>query len=147
MKGAEPSRGSQLGRHGGRGAQEARPAGVWPLEVLRGPEAESVPKWSVPGPAMGSNERFTRILRENYAILGPMGAPGIDLIKTRFPVTVQRPKASGGQPDLADVIYGIHCCSQGHGDELPDGFGLIPGAAGPKRLIFWQLLLKIQYRR
>jgi len=81
-----------------------------------------------------NNERFTRVLRENYAILGPMGAPGIDLIKTRFPVTVQRPKAPGGKPDIADVIYGIHRCSHGHGEDLPDGFSLIQDAAGPKRL-------------
>ena len=85
-------------------------------------------------PMLGSNERFTRVLRENYAILGPMGAPGIDLVETRFPVTVQRPKAPGGKPDLADVIYGIHRCAHGHGDELPGGFALIQDAAGPKRL-------------
>lgn len=85
-------------------------------------------------PMLGSNERFTRLLRENYAILGSMGAPGMDLVETRFPVTVQRPKAPGGKPDIADVIYGIHRCTHGHGDELPDGFGLIQDAAGPKRI-------------
>jgi len=85
-------------------------------------------------PTDGSNKRFTRLLRENYAILGPMGAPGIDLPETRFPVTVQRPKAPGGQPDIADVIYGIHRCTHGHGDELPDGFALIQDAAGQNRI-------------
>jgi hypothetical protein len=85
-------------------------------------------------PLLGSNERFTRLLRENYGILGPMGAPGINLVETRFPVSVPKPKAPGGKPDLADIIYGIHRCSHGHGDELPDGFGLIPDAAGPNRL-------------
>ena len=85
-------------------------------------------------PNLGSNERFTRFLRENYAILGPMGAPGIDVVETRFPVTVKRPKAIGGQPDLADVIYGIHRCSHGHGDELPQGFELLADAAGPPRI-------------
>lgn len=85
-------------------------------------------------PALGSNERFTRLLRKNYAILGPMGAPGIDLAETRFPVTVQKPKALGGKPDIADVIYGIHRCTHGHGDELPNGFALIPDAAGPERI-------------
>jgi len=85
-------------------------------------------------PTIGSNKRFTRLLRESYAILGPMGAPGIDLVETRFPVTVQRPKASGGKPDIADVIYGIHRCTHGHGDELPDGFALIEDVAGPKRV-------------
>ena len=85
-------------------------------------------------PALGSNERFTRLLRENYGILGPMGAPGINLVETRFPVTVQRPRAAGGTPDIADVIYGIHRCTHGHGDELPSGFELIQDAAGPSRL-------------
>lgn len=62
-----------------------------------------------------------------------MGAPGIDLDVTRFPVKVERAKAEGGQPDLADIIYGIHRCSHGHGDALPDGFELLEDAAGPKR--------------
>lgn len=83
---------------------------------------------------IGNNERFTRLLRENYAILGPMGAPGINLIETRFPVTVQRPKAPNGRSDLADVIYGIHRCSHGHGEELPDGFALIRDASGPPQI-------------
>jgi hypothetical protein len=84
-------------------------------------------------PSLGSNARFTQLLRENYSILGPMGAPGIDLKETRFPVTVERPKAEGGQPDIADVIYGIHRCHQGHGEELPGGFDLLPDAKGPPR--------------
>jgi hypothetical protein len=85
-------------------------------------------------PELGSNARFTRLLRENYSILGPMGMPGINLVETRFPVAVKRPKAPGDKPDLADVIYGIHRCSHGHGDELPHAFKLIPDAAGPARL-------------
>ena len=85
-------------------------------------------------PKQRSNKRFTCLLRENYSILGPMGAPGIDLIETRFPVTVQRPTAPGGRPDIADVIYGIHRCTHAHGDELPDGFALVRDVAGPKRI-------------
>lgn len=85
-------------------------------------------------PSLGSNARFTRLLRENYSIFGPMGAPGINLMETRFPVKVQRPKAQGGMPDIADIIYGIHRCTHGHGDELPDGFELLPDAKGPARL-------------
>ena len=78
----------------------------------------------------GSNERFTTLLRENYDILGPMGAPGINLVETRFPVQVDKPKAPGGQPDIADIIYGIHRCHHGHGEALPGGFELMPDAAG-----------------
>lgn len=85
-------------------------------------------------PKLGSNERFTHFLRENFNIFGPMGVPGINLNETRFPVSVKRPKASGGKPDVADVIYGIHRCCHGHGDEMPDGFELIPDAAGPRRI-------------
>lgn len=84
-------------------------------------------------PKMGSNARFTKLLRDCYSILGPMGMPGIDLVETRFPVAVDRPKALGGKPDLADVIYGIHRCTHGHGDELPSGFTLIADASGPAR--------------
>jgi hypothetical protein len=90
-------------------------------------------------PGLRNNERFTRVLRENYSILGPMGAPGVDLIETRFPVIVARPLTPGGKPDIADVIYSIHRCTHGHGDELPQGFELIPDAAGPKRLTHMQI--------
>lgn len=82
-------------------------------------------------PTLGSNARFTKLLRERYWILGPMGIPGIDLEATRWPVRVVNPKAGDGKPDLADVIYGVHRCSHGHGEELPDGFQLIPDAEGP----------------
>lgn len=82
-------------------------------------------------PTLSSNARFTRFLRENYTIFGPMGAPGINLVETRFPVKVAKPKAEGGKPDIADVIYGIHRCAHGHGDDLPAGFELLPDAAGP----------------
>jgi hypothetical protein len=84
-------------------------------------------------PGLDNNRRFTRVLRENCAILGPMGAPGINLVETRFPGTVPRSTTDDGRPDIAAVIYGIHRCTHGHGDELPSGFELIPDAAGPPR--------------
>jgi hypothetical protein len=84
-------------------------------------------------PGRGSKARFTRLLRENYAIFGPMAAPGIALADTRWPVRVQRPSSPGGKPDIADVIYSIYRCAHGHGDELPDGLDLLPDAAGPDR--------------
>lgn len=85
-------------------------------------------------PKLGSRSRFTKFLRDNYSILGPMGCPGINLEETRFPVKVERPKATGGKPDLADIIYSIHRCSHGHGDELPSGFTLISNVRGPPGL-------------
>jgi hypothetical protein len=80
---------------------------------------------------LGVGGRFTKLLRDNYFILGPMGMPGIDLDKTRFPVSVTKPNSIDGKPDLADVIYSIHRCTHGHGDELPDGFELLPDSSGP----------------
>jgi hypothetical protein len=75
-----------------------------------------------------NKSRFTRLLRDNYSILGPIALPGVDLTETRFPVNVKRPTAPGGRPDLADLVYAIHRCTHGHGDELPSGFELIPDA-------------------
>ena len=54
-------------------------------------------------PRLGSCKRFKCVLRENYNTLGPMGAPGINLVEIRFPVAVRRPDASGGKPDIADT--------------------------------------------
>jgi hypothetical protein len=82
-------------------------------------------------PTLRNKERFTRFIRENYPILGPMAAPGINIVDTRWPVSIKNPTADGRKPDLADVIYSIHRCTHGHGDELPDGFQLIPDVAGP----------------
>lgn len=82
----------------------------------------------------GSNARFTRLLRDYYYILGPMGMPGIDLVNVRWPVNVPNPKANDGRPDIADLIYGIHRCRHGHGEALPDGFELIRDASSPDRI-------------
>jgi hypothetical protein len=83
---------------------------------------------------LGNKQRFILVLRENYPILGPMGLPGINLVTTRFPVTIRRPTTPDGKPDIADVLYGIHRCCHAHGDDMPDGFDLIQDAAGPNRL-------------
>ena len=102
---------------------EAESAMLHACNAVDGTAAKSYP------PPAGNNTRFTGLLRQYYCILGPMSTPGINLEETRFPVKVNAPKALGGYPDLADVIYGIHRCCHGHGQELPDGFGLIPDAA------------------
>jgi hypothetical protein len=76
--------------------------------------------------------RFKKTLRDSLDILRAFGLSGIDLENTRFPVLVEtRPR--GQRPDIADVVYGIHRCTHGHGDELPDGFELTPyeGPDGP----------------
>ena len=63
-----------------------------------------------------------------------MGLPGINLAETRVPIAIERPKAPGGKPDVADVIYAIHRCYEGHGEELPQGSELIHDADGPTRV-------------
>lgn len=73
-----------------------------------------------------NNKRFTDFLRSNYVILGAMGMPGINLNETRFPIEVAKPKGIGRGPDLADIVYGIHRCTHGHGSEMPKGFELMP---------------------
>jgi len=78
-----------------------------------------------------NNERFSTLLRNNYFALGIMGMPGINLADTRFPISVANPKAPGGGVDLADIIYGIHRCTHGHGSEMPDGFELLRDSVGP----------------
>jgi hypothetical protein len=108
--------------------------GEFDLAMLHACNAVDGTAYKLYPPPVGSNARFTRLLRENYEILGPMGLPGINLADTRWPVKVERPKASGGLPDIADVIYGVHRCTHGHGGELPDGFSLWPDAAGPETL-------------
>jgi hypothetical protein len=77
-----------------------------------------------------NNERFTTLIRDNYFVLEPMAAPGVNIDDTRFPVKVEHPKAPGGVPDFADIIYGVHRCSHGHGEALPGGFELLHDAAG-----------------
>jgi hypothetical protein len=37
------------------------------------------------------------------------------------------------------VIYGIHRCAHGHGDDLPDGFELLPDVRGLKRITRMQV--------
>lgn len=58
-----------------------------------------------------------------------VGLYGFDFDAIRWPVSVERPKADGGNPDFADMIYGIHRCSHAHGAEVPDGFEFIPDVA------------------
>ncbi|QRY85743.1 hypothetical protein JVY00_06640 [Tsukamurella tyrosinosolvens] len=74
-------------------------------------------------PDLGNAARFKQLLRDEVDTLGAMGMPGINLRETRWPVPVVS-KLPDKRPDIADVIYGIHRCAHGHGDELPSGFEL-----------------------
>jgi len=72
--------------------------------------------------------RFTRAIRDNYDLLGPLAMPGINLDTTRWPISVVGARPEEPRPDAADLIYGIHRCTHGHGDDLPEGFQLIAEA-------------------
>lgn len=74
-------------------------------------------------PKKGVADRFKSMIRESLEVLFVLGLPGIDLAKTRFPLRVES-HLPDRRPDIADVIYGVHRCAHGHGDELPDGFEL-----------------------
>lgn len=87
----------------------------------------------------GDRVKFTTLLRDNYSILGPIGMPGVDLEKTRFGVDLKKHHPKINEFDLADLIYKIHRCSHGHGDELLKGFELIPDAAGSNETTHFSL--------
>lgn len=76
-------------------------------------------------PKLGVAGRFKRIIRESLDIFGAMAMPSLNIEETRFPVAV-RSDLPDERPDIADIIYGIHRCAHGHGDELPEGFELMP---------------------
>jgi hypothetical protein len=76
---------------------------------------------------LGVAARFKRTMRDSLDIFGAMAMPGINLDETRFPVPVKSDQADK-RPDIADIVYGIHRCTQGHGDDLPDGYELMPYA-------------------
>ncbi|MEO7223651.1 MAG: hypothetical protein ABIY37_14375 [Devosia sp.] len=88
----------------------------------------------------GNKFRFTKLLRDNYGILGPMGAPRIDLIASLFPI-ISNDVGDLKMLDLAEVIYVVHRCAHGHGDELPAGFELIGDAKGPPGVTHFSLEL------
>lgn len=75
-------------------------------------------------PKLGVACRFKMTVRESVDFVGAMAMPNLDLVKMRFPVAV-RSDLPDKRPDIADVLYGIHRCSHGHGDELPKGFELV----------------------
>ncbi|MDQ1214014.1 hypothetical protein [Pantoea anthophila] len=70
--------------------------------------------------------RFITTLRENYSILRPMSFPGLDIEQIKWPVKISAEQKPEEWPDTAEVIYGVHRCAHGHGDELPAGFELMP---------------------
>lgn len=70
--------------------------------------------------------RFLTTLRDNYCILRPMSFPGLDIANIKWPIQISPEQKSNEWPDIAEVIYGVHRCAHGHGDDLPSGFELIP---------------------
>lgn len=80
-------------------------------------------------PKLGVAARFKRTIRDSIDIFGMVATPGLNVKQTRFPAAV-RSDLPDKRPDIADVIYGIHRCAHGHGDELPAGYELTPTEDG-----------------
>jgi hypothetical protein len=76
-------------------------------------------------PQLGVAARFKRVTRDSLDIFRATAMPGLNLKDIRFPAAVKS-DLPDRRPDIADVIYGIHRCSHGHGDDLPSGFELTP---------------------
>ena len=76
-------------------------------------------------PNLPVTERFKRTIRDSIDIFGAVALTGLNVELIRFPVAVKS-DLPDKRPDVADVIYGVHRCTHGHGDELPDGFELTP---------------------
>lgn len=84
-------------------------------------------------PTKGVRDRFTTLMRDGYWILEPMCAPGINLDLSRWQVWAGNPPRLQ-VVDFADLVYLVHRCTHGHGDELPGGFELVPDVRGPNRV-------------
>jgi hypothetical protein len=73
----------------------------------------------------GVGARFKQVIRDSLDVFGAMAMPGLDLAQTRFPVPVKS-DLPDKRPDIADILYEIHRCTHGHGDDLPEGYELMP---------------------
>lgn len=88
-------------------------------------------------PQSGIASRFRLVIRDSLDIFHVMTAPGIDFEHTRFPVAVKS-DLPDQRPDIADVLYGIHRCSHGHDDELPNGFDLTRHGSPDTKVHIWR---------
>lgn len=88
-------------------------------------------------PHKGVHARFTAFLRAHAQVLERMGLSGLDVVESRF-----APASAGkgtGPWDAADLIYFVHRCAHGHGDEVPFGWELVPNESAQ----FWLIELRI----
>ena len=95
-------------------------------------------------------KRFTQCIRDYYWLIEPMLGAGINLKETVFSnVHLQKTET----PDFADIVYEVFRCGHVHGDEIPEGFRILPSVGnwrsewifGPNQLQFpdrmlWALL-------
>lgn len=68
-------------------------------------------------------KRFVQCIRDYYWLVEPMLGARINLDLTRFE-NVRLTKTRS--PDFADIAYEIFRCGHTHGDEIPDGFKVLP---------------------
>lgn len=68
-------------------------------------------------------KRYVQTIRDYYWLVEPMLGAGVDLELTRFD-NVRLTKTQS--PDFADIAYEIFRCGHAHGDEIPEGFKVLP---------------------
>jgi hypothetical protein len=93
-------------------------------------------------PKLGVGARFKRTVRDSLDIFGAM-MPGMNLGDTRFPLSVKS-ELPDKRPDIADILYGIHRCAHGHGDDIPNGYELMPPVGPAASLIRMHRGMSIQ---
>jgi|KBSSwiStaDraftv2_1062776.scaffolds.fasta_scaffold427817_2 hypothetical protein len=76
-------------------------------------------------------KRFIQTIRDDLDIFETVGMPGIDLRTSRFPYDGVKSQPVGEKPDIADVLYYVHRCAHGHGDEVQEGFELMTDGPVP----------------
>ena len=68
-------------------------------------------------------KRYVQCIREYYWLVEAMLGAGINLELTRFEnVRLMKTKS----PDFADIVYEVFRCGHVHGDEVPEGFRVLP---------------------
>lgn len=93
-------------------------------------------------PQLGVGARFKQTIRDGLDMFRVMGVAFINLEDTRFPIAVKS-DLPDKRPDIADVVYGVHRYTHGHGDDLPQGFELTDYAPGMSTLTVTQGTIRL----
>lgn len=80
-------------------------------------------------PSLDPSARFKQTVRDEIEVFAGMAAPDIELVHSRFPVSVESDQPDG-RPDIADVLYAVHRYLHGDQAAMPAGFSVEPHAEG-----------------